>query len=543
MKKLLFSLCIVFTISTVQADWAQEQLKEMTVEQKVGQLFMPGFRINDVADQQLIKRLITEYHVGGVLLFHAQWLPGQRHTPMQQAALIATLQQTANMPLLVAQDCEWGLSMRLRNAIRFPHNMTLGAIADKELLYELGKEIGRQCKLAGVHVNFAPVVDVNNNPSNPVINDRSFGSDKNEVAERALLFAQGLTDAGVIACAKHFPGHGDTDVDSHLDLPVIKHTRERLSELEWYPFKKMIEADIPMIMSAHLHIPALDDTIHMPATLSKAVVTDILQNELGFTGIVVTDGLRMRGISKHFDSGTAAIMAMLAGNDLLIDSANPIMAIEAVQQAVHEGEISMERLDKSVIKILRAKQSVGLDDYQPVVPTHEQFHTEFAYSLKGHLYQEAITVVRDTDNFLPATPAPSCACLFIEEEKTQLHKGVQDSPMTAFSISPHASNTEIERMLQELNAYDAVIIGVFGMNKYAHKNFGVSPAIQNLCSQLSAQGKKVIVTLFGSPYAVSLFDDIGTLLVAYEDDVDAQFSAARVIAGLAPATGRLPIDY
>ncbi len=542
MKKtlLLSVLCIVFV---VQADWAQDQLISMSVEQKVGQLFIPGFRVNDPADQELITQLIAKYHVGGVLLFHTDLLPGKRHTSAEQAQLIQKLQQQSELPLFIAQDLEWGLLQRLRSAVRFPYNMTLGAIANKQLIYELGKEIGRQCKLMGVHINFAPVVDVNNNPSNPVINDRSFGQDKHEVAERAILFAQGLQDAGVIGCAKHFPGHGDTDVDSHLDLPVINHTRDRFNELELYPFRQMIAAGIPMIMMAHLHIPALDDTPNLPASLSKKVVTDLLQDELGFTGLIVTDGLRMHGVEKHFDSATSAIMAVQAGNDLLIDSRDPIAAIEAVVSAVHDGTITIERLDKSVLKILRAKQSVGLEAYrQSVLPTLEQFHTDYAYQLKGQLYQEAITLVRDDGDLLPLSVAPTCAAVFVEDEKSFLHKRADNSLITTFSLQPDAQEQEMENVLTRLQSYSTVLVGVFGMNKYTHKNFGVSPATVALCNQLQEQGKNVIVTLFGSPYAVNLFDEVGTVLVAYEDDVDAQFGAARVLAGVMQASGTLPIS-
>lgn len=544
MKKNILINLLFFT-SILRADWAAEKLASMSLEEKVGQIFMPGFRVNRPGDYELMVQLITQYHVGGILLLREGigfYGMGDMQTPEEEAELINQLQRHTFVPLLISQDLEWGLSQRLKKVVHFPHNMTLGAIQDTQLLYELGKEIGRECKLLGVHINFAPVVDVNSNPKNPVINDRSFGGDVEEVSERALLVMQGMRDAGVISCAKHFPGHGDTEVDSHYDLPVIKHMRTLLYARELQPFRKMIQADVPMIMTAHLHIPALDDREHLPSSLSKAVVTDLLKRELGFTGIVVTDGLRMKGVSNHFSAGQAAVMAVCAGNDLLIDSENPREAIEAVMQAVREGVITEGQLDESVLKILRAKQWVGLEQYQEQpVPKLEQFHTSYAYQLKGKLFSDAITVVRDVDQLLPLNPSSNCAALFIEEEKTALHKRADASPITVVSCEPQASLEKISQVAVELAPFETIVVGMFGMNKFAHKQFGISNTTCDLLDRLQQQGKKIVLVLFGSPYALSLFEHVGTVLVAYEPDIDAQFAAARVLVGKSNAIGRLPI--
>lgn len=524
------------------ADWAQDKLASMSIEEKVGQIFMPSFRVRKKGDYELMIELITKYRVGGILLLKGNVVPGNEQTPLEQIELIHSLQRHAQLPLLIAQDLEWGLSQCLKGVIRFPHNMTLGAILNKSLIYDLGKEIGRECQLLGVHINFAPVVDVNSNPKNPIINDRSFGADIDEVVDRAVLFMQGMHDAGIISCAKHFPGHGDTDVDSHLDLPVIKHTRSVLEARELYPFKKMIEHDVPMIMTAHLHIPALDNTPNLPSSLSKRIVHDLLKQELGFTGIVVTDGLAMQGVTKHFTSAQAAVMAVCAGNDLLIDSENPIEAIKAVIQAVRDGIIKEEQIEGSALKILRAKQQVGLDAYQEQpLPLSEQFHVQDAYQLKGQLFNEAITVVRDTHNLLPLTVNDSTVVVFIEEEKTALHKRADATPVKVLSFSPDARGDILGEIQEELKDYETVVICVFGMNKYAQKQFGISRATRTFVDQLLDDGKKVVLVLFGSPYAVSLFDGVGTMLVAYEPDIDAQFAAARVLRGKMEAVGQLPI--
>lgn len=542
MKKNIMLSFLLFA-SVLKADWAAERLASMSLEEKVGQIFMPSFRMNRPGDYELMIQLITKYYVGGILLLKGRGvLPGEEKTPLEEIELIHSLQRHAAMPLLISQDLEWGLSQCLRQVIRFPYNMTLGAIQNTSLIYELGKEIGRQCKLLGVHINFAPVVDVNSNPKNPVIHARSFGGNINEVTDRALLYMQGMRDAGIISCAKHFPGHGDTEVDSHYDLPVIKHDRAVLEMRELYPFKKMIQADVPMIMTAHLHIPALDDTANLPSSLSKPVVTDLLKNELGFKGIVVTDGLTMQGVSKYLGSGQAAVMAVLAGNDLLIDSEDPIEAINAVIKAIEDGIIKEEQINESALKIVRAKQWAGLDQYQEQpVPSIEQFHIPYAYQLKGRLFDEAITLVRDKDQLLPIMPSATCAALFIEAEKKALHKRADATAITVAALDPDPTAESVNAVENKLQPFETVVVGVFGMNKFAHKQFGISDANLALIKRLQGQGKHIVVALFGTPYAVPLFEDIGTVLVVYEDDIDAQFAAARVITGKAEALGRLPV--
>lgn len=528
---------LLFLPILAQADWAQETLNGMSLKQKVGQLVMPQFYYASSIEEQDIKKLIQDYGIGGVLLGGSV----VKQTPCEQAAFIDVLQALSTIPLLIAQDLEWGLAMRLKGVVKFPHNMTLAALPDTHLIYELGKEIGRQCKLMGVHINFAPVVDINSNPKNPVISDRAFGACKEKVTACALEYMYGMHQAGIISCAKHFPGHGDTSVDSHYDLPVVHHCQVILEERELYPFNKMIEYNVPMVMTGHLSVPAYDPT-GCPASLSKSIVTDLLKNTLGFKGIAVTDGLRMGGISNNYSSGDAAVRALSAGNDLLIDCACPQEALEALVSAVEEGRVSQKQLDESVLKILRLKESLGLTVYKkPVEPTPEDFHTPYAYHLKGKLYQQAVTVVRDTHSLIPCKPSDSLAAVFIEDEKSYLHKHLDTTLYLAYGLNTEASQAEVAKLVSKLQSIDTVVVSIFGMNKYIHKQCGMSDQTLAFIKSLQQSSKKVIVILFGTPYAIPLFDDVGTVIVAYEDDIDAQFAAAKVVIGKLQATGTLPI--
>ncbi len=365
MKKILllsfFSTAIICNPFPTSGQWARKILEGLTLDQKIGQLFMVAAIIdqksNDVLmqnapynmDPDHIELCIKKYHVGG-MIFHGTC------TPEKQMAATNYYQSLSSIPLLIGQDLEWGLTMRLRNTLRFPYNVELGKLKNNELIYKMGKEIGKQCKQLGVHMNFAPVVDVNNNPNNPVIGKRSFGDDPENVAQKGIAFMRGLQDVGIIACAKHFPGHGDTDMDSHFDLPKIPHARERLDAIELYPFRKMIEAGVQSVMLAHLEIPALDATKHLPSSLSYAITTKLLQHELGFQGLVITDGLGMQGVLKHHKPGELELKALLAGHDILLCPMDVPKAVELIKLAIADGRFSEQKLDRRVYKILLAKE-------------------------------------------------------------------------------------------------------------------------------------------------------------------------------------------
>jgi beta-glucosidase-like glycosyl hydrolase len=334
--------------------WVSETFAKLTLDEKIAQLFMVEVRPTKGRNHlDVVDTLIKKYKVGGIIFFK---------TDAQNLFLSAQKYQSmSDVPLLVAVDGEWGVSMRVDNTIQYPYQIGLGGIQDELLIYKMGRDIGKQCKRLGIHVNFAPVIDVNNNPDNPVINFRSFGEDPMNVARKGWKYAKGMQDEGIIACAKHFPGHGDTKTDSHKDLPIIAHNRQRLDSIELKPFKYLIDSGVMSIMTAHVFMPALDTTSNLPISLSPKAINGLLKKDLGFKGLSFTDALDMQGASKYFAIGTLELKALLAGNDVLLCPANVPRAIDTIRAAVLDGRFSMEDLDAKVKKILRAKAFAGLD--------------------------------------------------------------------------------------------------------------------------------------------------------------------------------------
>ena len=334
--------------------WVNETFSRLSLEQKIAQLMMvevrPSKGINHL---DLVDTLVSKYKVGGIIFFKTD--------PQNLLLLGQKYQSLADVPLLVAIDGEWGVSMRLDNTIQYPYQIGLGGIQDESLIYKMGRDIGKQCKRLGIHVNFAPVIDVNNNPDNPVINFRSFGEDPMNVARKGWKYAKGLQDEGIIACAKHFPGHGDTKTDSHKDLPIIAHNRHRLDSIELKPFKYLIDSGVMSIMTAHVYMPAIDTTTNLPISLSPKAINGLLKKEMGFKGLSFTDALDMQGASKYFPKGTIELKALLAGNDILLCPANVPVAIDTIKAAILDGRFSLADLDAKVKKILRAKEFAGLD--------------------------------------------------------------------------------------------------------------------------------------------------------------------------------------
>jgi len=354
--------------------WVDSVLQGLSVEERIGQLFMVAAYSNKgEVHWQKIAELITQHHIGGLIFFQGG--------PLRQASQQNYYQALAKVPLLIGMDAEWGLGMRLDSTIQFPRQLMLAAISDRQLIYDMGKEIARQCKRMGIHINFAPVVDINSNPNNPVINDRSFGENKINVTQKSIAYMRGLQENGIIACAKHFPGHGDTENDSHKTLPVIRHNKARLDSLELYPFKKLIDKGIKSIMAAHLFIPAYDKTANTASSLSKNVITDLLKNHLGYEGLVFTDALNMGGVSNYFAPGEIELKALLAGNDILLFPQDVPTAISKIKEAIEQGLISLDKIDSTVRKILFAKYWAGLHDYQPIKIAHlyEDLHPPAAY--------------------------------------------------------------------------------------------------------------------------------------------------------------------
>src|SRR5436190_17434038 len=357
MKNFLFSFisCIFFITSLAQSkssisenNWVDSVFNSLNNEEKIAQLIVIRAHSNLGPDHvEQVTDLIKKYNVGALCFFQGG--------PIRQANLTNYYQSIAKTPLMVTIDAEYGLGMRLDSVAKFPYQLTLGALSDPSIIYEMGKAVGEQCKRIGVNVNYAPVVDINNNPDNPVIGYRSFGEDKNKVTQFGLAYMKGMQDVGILACAKHFPGHGDVNVDSHLDLPVINKSMEQLDSLELKPFKAMFNAGVGSVMIAHLYIPSIDSTVHMATSLSPNNVTNLLRKDLGYNGLAFTDALEMKGVAKYWPGGEAAVQALIAGNDMLCLPESVPDAIAAINKAIDDKRLSWEDVDVKVKKLLNAK--------------------------------------------------------------------------------------------------------------------------------------------------------------------------------------------
>jgi beta-N-acetylhexosaminidase len=523
-----------------EAQWVDSVYAGMTPDERIGQLFMiRAHSDKDAAHIQEVSRQIREYHVGGLCFFQG--------TPEKQAALTNQFQRQARIPLLVAMDAEWGLSMRHKEAApNFPRQLTLGAIQENKWIYRMGQEIGRELRAIGVHVNFAPVADVNNNPLNPVIHDRSFGEDRYQVAAKSILYARGLLDAGVLGCAKHFPGHGDTDTDSHADLPVIRHDKNRLDSLELYPFKALAQDKVPAMMVAHLNIPALDKRKNRPTTLSEKVVKGILRDQWNYDGLVFTDALEMQGVLKFFKPGEVELEAFHAGNDVLLLPQDMDAAFARMKKAWDSGEIADSELETRVKRILRAKYRVGLDS-DPVVDVaaiRPLLNSARPTALANSLYEKAVTLVNKEGNTLPLCQPEKVVSIAVGVgRKNAFQDMLGKFGITRFLQVGYIQGPEgIKRIDKMLGEGDIPVISLHNMEKSASKNFGVSQDVIDLIQHLKMLGKSPVVVVFGTPYSLRFFETAPNLVMAYEDTPGMQQAAAQAICGALSFEGRLPVS-
>ncbi len=541
------TIFILFFYSTtshaLQESWAQKTLQHMTLRQKIGQLFVVDVGTEDTLatlnrkkNKISIRKLIASYHVGGIIFL-------EKRSLHQQVLDTNNYQKLSKYPLLVVEDLEWGLGMRITDGISFPRNMTLGAIQQEKLIYQVGKEIGRQCYESGVSINLAPVGDVNNNHENPVINNRSFGENPQKVAQYSTLFMRGLQDAGIIACGKHFPGHGDTHLDSHHTIPFITRPKNLFYELELFPFRQLIDAGVGAILSAHLKVPVLDPKNIV--TFSYPIITKLLKEELKFKGLVITDALNM-GALKQYRPGIVELKAFMAGHDILLCSQNVPYAITLIEKAVRQKKISLQDLNMRVLKILQTKEYLELNKKRFVTTAHleQRVSTPEALALKKQLYQEAITVVQNKGHLIPLVRSRSSLPII------QIGGTKDSSFMTTLQekfscvtqhIDADQSLAEINKTVQKVKTESPVIVAIFGMNKFANKKFGITESTLKLLKRLKVRRKKIILVLFGSPYSLKFFDNEEVIIVAYEEDPDAQEAAAQVIMGEISARGKLPV--
>ncbi len=509
---------ILLTPFFLFAGWAEDTLETMTLEEKIGQLFVaPACPLREEDHWEDWLKLMREMHIGNAILKHSD--------PLRQAEFLNRLQNESKLPLLVTADAEWGLSMRMANTVVYPRNMTLGAISDSALVYRLGKEIARQARLVGIHMNLAPVADVNNNPKNPIIHMRSFGEEPEAVARCVSAFAKGMQDGGILACAKHFPGHGDTAIDSHHDLPFIPYGWERLHSVELVPFKRAIDDGTAAIMSAHLQVPCIDE--ELPTSLSPACLKTLLRRELDFGGLIVSDALNMSALTKNFSTEEIAARARLAGCDLLLygDHMAPNIdklmrediprAYVALKKRYEQGHLDRAELDESVLRILRAKEKLGIHLERQVSAENllEQLHTEEAVQLKQELYQQAVTLVG--------------APVVLSQNAAYVSFGGKDGIGENFRAVVSA--------LDDLSPFDQVVFALRDLN-LRKENFGIPLEV---LQAIEACGDRAIVCLFGTPYALTLFRGCKSVLVGYEPE--AEEAVFQVLKGIELPQGKLPI--
>lgn len=522
--------------------WADSVIQTLNDEEKIAQLFMVAAYSNrDKEHQKELKNLVEKYGIGGLIFFQGG--------PLRQAHMCNALQETSKVPLLIGMDAEWGLAMRLDSTVKYPWQMTLGAISDDDLIFEMGKQIGEQMNRLGVHINFAPVVDVNVNPENPVINARSFGEDRENVARKGIAYMQGMQQMRVLSNAKHFPGHGDTDKDSHKTLPTVEHRKERLDSIELYPFRRLMENGLSSIMVAHLYVPALDKEFNMPTTLSHKVVTGLLKDSMRFQGLIITDALNMKGVSDFYKPGEVDVKALLAGNDIMLFSEGVPKAIEEIKDAVKEGLISMEELEKRALKVLRAKEWAGLGKYQPTNTEnlYQELNKNEYHLLVRELEKRSITVLQNKKEFLPLKSLDTLSIAAISfgnnghvsfEHYLNLYADVK-----IFKLEMEPTPVEQKKILDEMEEYDLVIVGIHAQNTNPYSKFRVEGGSADFINILRLR-KKVILTAFCNPYAlrnISVLDHFESVIMAYQNTETTNEVVAQLIFGGVGADGRLPV--
>ncbi len=553
--------------------WVDSTLRKMSVEQIVGQMIFAPFESTylstDTDEYEALAKLVRESHIGGVIAFggreavprvmlnstYGAVVLGQ---PMELASTLNRLQSLSALPLLTSSDFEWGVQMRIAGATRFPRAMAFGAAGDPQLAYEAGKVVGIESRALGVHVNFAPVADVNNNPRNPVINIRSFGENPARTGEMVAGWVRGLQDAGMLATLKHFPGHGDTDVDSHLGLPVIAHPRERLDAVELPPFRAGIAAGAAGVMVAHMEMPAIDAE-KQPATFSRRVINTLLRP--GFTGLIYSDSMKMDAITRLASPGDAAVKAVKAGIDVILDSPDSAAAAAAIVDAVKRGEIPRAQVEHSARRILEAKARLGLHRARTInleaVPAvvGGRKHDAIARAIS----EKSITLIKDARSHVPLLTPRSGRLLYLSvldypsgwriaaPSRTvipELRKRWVN--VEAIEISDRTTPAELELVRAMTDDYDAIVAGIFVRASSGSGRQDLAPQVVRFLEELSRaterRNQPFVAAFFGNPYTPTFVQDIPAMLLTYDFSDYAESSAVKAIAGEIPIGGKLPIS-
>ena len=509
--------------------YADSLYQQLSLDEKIGQLYIVALYNNRGEEEiQKIRNLVEKEKIGGLILMQDN---AEKHIQ-----LLNEFQGKSRVKMMIGIDGEWGLFQRFPAAHKFPWAMTLGAIQDNSLIYEMTSKIAEDCKRMGIYWDFAPVVDVNTNPSNPIIGNRSFGSDINNVIAKGLAYAQGLQDNGVLASMKHFPGHGDTDTDSHLDLPVVSHNLERLNSVELAPFKALLDKKIGGVMVAHLYVPALEKQSGIPASVSYDIITNLLKKSYQYNGLIITDALNMNAVAKKFPAGELDLRAFKAGNDIMLFSQDVPNGKVLIKSALEKGEISENRLAESVKKILKTKYLLGLQNLKSINSENinEDLNNASHAELSEKLYSNAITLLKDEKNLLPLSCSETYYYLPLEEAPFQTFVDHLNLGTTAKVIS----KTEIAQIPEN----STVIVGFHKDNSTAYKSYKISQESKDILAELSKK-QNVILDVFGSPYALKdiAINKISTVLVSYENNDLSMKASAKAVLGKTKISGKLPV--
>lgn len=530
---------------TTKDEWVDSVLKTLTPDERIAQLLMiRGYSNRDSIYNSELVKLVSDYKIGGICFFQGG--------PVRQALLTNQIQKSSSVPVFIAIDGEWGLGMRLDSTFSFPKQMTLGAIRSDQYIYEMGRQIARQMNRLGIHMNFAPVADINNNPDNPVINARSFGEDRMRVAEKSYFYMKGMQDEGLIAIGKHFPGHGDTDTDSHYSLPIIPKSRASIDSVELFPFKYLIDKGIKGIMVSHLRVPALDTAKNSIATLSESILTNLLRKEMGFKGMIITDGMDMKGLVDFSDFGRVEADALKAGNDILLLPVDARRAISNICVAIDEGYISQQLVDEKCKRILEWKYESGLNNLQSIAieNLYNDLDSRESRQLALMTNARAITLLSNK-NIIPVKnlDTTKIACLVIgDTTNTAFQFAVsQYAPAQMFNLPKEATAFAFDSIARLLEPYHLIIAAFSRSSDLPSKRFNITEAAASFIDSLSIR-KRLILNLFASPYSLRFFKNATNydgLIVSYQDNAMMQELTAQAIFGGREIDGQLPVsaDY
>ena len=547
MRRLSNVLLIIFLLSTLELSaqyqpknwsktdikkaekWVEEKYNSLSQNEKLGQLFIVALYTNK-GDNHIdeIRNIVSREQIGGLILM--------QDDAAKEITLVNEFQQKSKTPMMIGMDAEWGLYQRIAAAHKYPWAMTLGAIQDKSLIEKMSAKIAEDCHRMGINWDFAPVVDVNTNPNNPIIGNRSFGSEVKNVTQSALAYSNGLQNNNILAAIKHFPGHGDTNADSHLDLPVVSHNLNRLNEIELAPFKALMSKGIGGVMVAHLYVPALESGKGIPASVSKNIITGLLKEKFGYKGLIITDALNMGAVANKYKPGELDAMAFKAGNDIMLFSQGVAEGKRLIQKAIDNGEIPQARVEESVKKILLTKYYLGLNEYQPKNPSNinNDLNNDSHKKLVQNLYSNALTLLKDEKKLLP-----------LNKTSTYYYVPLEEAPYQTFEDRLQLDAKIIVKKASEISSIPAnstVIVGFHKDNSTAYKPYKISAESKKILAEL-AKKNNVILNVFGSAYALKDIDisKVSTVLVSYENNEDSMTATADALRGKTKISGKLPV--